>query len=106
MSELQNGFDKIKSVTGFTDLSEIVDKFLSRHKTNAALQKALNEMETATDEATEKNKALESRLSELQLDDLSGQGKRNLYKDIDEKDAKVKEAKKAVHGSAREGTEM
>ena len=94
MSELQNGFDKIKSVTGFTDLSEIVDKFLSRHKTNAALKKALNEMETATDEATEKNKALESRLSELQLEDLSGQGKRNLYKDIDEKDAKVKEAKK------------
>ena len=101
MSELQNGFDKIKSVTGFTDLNEIVDKFLIENKTNTALQKALNEMETATDEATKKNKALESRLSELQLEDLSGQGKRNLYKDIDEKDAKVKEAKKCVDQQER-----
>eukprot|EP00942_MAST-04A_sp_MAST-4A-sp1_P009419 g9419.t1 len=39
MSELQNGFEKIKSVTGFTDLSEIVDKFLSREKTKSKTTK-------------------------------------------------------------------
>lgn len=91
---LQKGFDQIKSATGFADLNEIVEKFLTRDKTYAALEKASAEMEQAIEEATSKNEQLSRKLSSLQLEDLSGQGKRNLYKDIDDKDAKVKEARK------------
>ena len=96
-NELQKGFEQIKSATGFADLNEIVEKFLGREKTYAALEKAAAEMEVAIEEATVKNEELSRKLSSLQLQDLSGQGKRNLYKDIDEKDAKVKEARKVCN---------
>ena len=94
---LQEGFDKIKLATGFTDLNEIVEKYLTREKTYAALHKASAEMEASIEEAVTKNEELSKQLSELQLEDVTGQGKRNLYKDIDDKDARVKEARKVCN---------
>jgi hypothetical protein len=93
-SALQQGFQKIKNATGLSDVDDILQKYLSRDETFGALQKAARDAEKQIEVAASEQRELQSSLESIQLKGVAGQGNRTLYREIDQFDSELAEARK------------
>ena len=66
--EVENAFQKIKATTGFSDVQEIVHKFLTREQTYTQLLMAVSENERKIDNQRKENEHWREKLHELQMD--------------------------------------
>ena len=96
-SALQQGFQKIKNATGLSEVDDILQKYLTRDETYSSLQKAAKEAEDQIDVATNDQRELQSSLESIQLQGVAGQGNRTLYREIDQFDSELSEARKACN---------
>jgi hypothetical protein len=93
-SALQDGFQKIKNATGLSEVDDILQKYLTRDETYASLQGAAKEAESQIDVALAEQRELQSTLESIQLQGVAGQGNRTLYREIDQFDSELAEARK------------
>lgn len=93
-SALQQGFQKIKNATGLSDVDDILQKYLTRDETYESLVKAAKETEAQIEVAQAEQRTLQSSLESIQLQGVAGQGNRTLYREIDQFDAELSEARK------------
>jgi len=93
-SALQQGFQKIKNATGLSEVDDILTKYLTRDETYSSLQKAAKEAEDAIEVAGSEQRELQSSLESIQLQGVAGQGNRTLYREIDQFDSELSEARK------------
>ena len=93
-SALQQGFQKIKNATGLSDVDDILQKYMTRDETYASLVKAAKETEAQIDEAQAEQRELQASLESIQLQGVAGQGNRTLYREIDQFDTELAEARK------------
>jgi hypothetical protein len=93
-SALQQGFQKIKNATGLSDVDDILQKYLTRDETYESLVKAAKETEAQIEVAQAEQRALQSSLESIQLQGVAGQGNRTLYREIDQFDTELSEARK------------
>ena len=93
-SALQEGFQKIKNATGLSEVEDILQKYLTRDETYASLQGAAKEAEEQIEDALSEQKELQSSLESIQLQGVAGQGNRTMYREIDQFDSELAEARK------------
>ncbi len=93
-SALQQGFQKIKNATGLSDVDDILQKYMTRDETHASLVKAAKETEAQIEEAQAEQRELQASLESIQLQGVAGQGNRTLYREIDQFDSELAEARK------------
>ena len=65
--EIEDAFQKIRAATGFSDVQEIVHKFLTRENTYSQLLMAVSENERKIDNLRKDNDSWRERLHELQI---------------------------------------
>ena len=63
--EIEDAFQKIRASTGFSDVQEIVHKFLTREQTYSQLLMAVSENERKIDNSRKDNDHWRERLHEL-----------------------------------------
>ena len=93
-SALQEGFQKIKNATGLSEVEDILQKYLTRDETYASLQAAAKEAGEQIERALSEQKELQSSLESIQLQGVAGQGNRTMYREIDQFDSELAEARK------------
>jgi len=93
-SALQQGFQKIKNATGLSEVDDILQKYLTRDDTFESLQKAAKDAEDQIDTASAEQRELQTSLESIQLQGVAGQGNRTLYREIDQFDSELSEARK------------
>ena len=65
--EIEDAFQKIRAATGFSDVQEIVHKFLTREQTYSQLLMAVSENERKIDNLRKENEHWREKLHELQM---------------------------------------
>ena len=66
---VEDAFQKIRTATGYSDVNEIVHRFLTREQTYSQLLMAVSENERKIDNLRVEHESLGYRLHELQMDD-------------------------------------
>lgn len=76
---IEDAFQKIRTATGYSDVNEIVTKFLTREQTYSQLLVAVSENERKSDNLRNEHESLAGRLHELQMehDDDENVNKKN-----------------------------
>jgi len=65
--EVEDAFQKIRAATGFSDVQEIVHKFLTREQTYSQLLMAVSDNERKIDDLRKQNENWREKLHELQM---------------------------------------
>ena len=66
--EVEDAFQKIRAATGYTDVSEIVNKFLTREQTYSQLLMAVSDYERKIDKLRKDNEFYWEELHDLQIE--------------------------------------
>jgi chromosome segregation ATPase len=85
---------QIKLATGLSDVNDIVRKFLTKEEAHLQFVNTADDYQTEIDKSKKQLTELKTRLGDIQLSGVSGQGNRELYKEIDEHDSKLAFAKR------------
>ena len=70
---VEEAFQKIRTATGFSDVNDIVHRFLTREQTYSQLLNNVNTSETKTEQPKKDNDELRNRLQELKIDTSANQ---------------------------------
>lgn len=70
---VEDAFQKIRTATGYSDVNEIVHRFLTREQTYSQLLMAVSENERKIDNLRYEHEILGTRLHDLQMDDNADQ---------------------------------
>jgi len=66
---VEDAFQKIRTATGYSDVNEIVHRFLTREQTYSQLLMAVSENERKIDNLRVEHEGLGTRLHDLQMDE-------------------------------------
>ena len=67
-AEIEGAFAKIRTATGNSDVKEMVQKFMTKEQTYAALLQSVGQGEKKYDELKQENEIKKKRLHELQIE--------------------------------------
>ena len=86
--EVEDAFQKIKASTGFTDVQEIVHKFLTREQTYTQLLMAVSDNERKIDNLRKENEHWREKLHDLQIQH-DGEEKKALTPELNKLDQEI-----------------
>jgi hypothetical protein len=96
--EIEDAFQKIKAGTGFSDVQEIVHKFLTREQTYSQLLLAVSDNERKIDGLRKDNEHWQEKLQDLQIQ-AEGEEKKTLTPELTALDTKITKLRKDVDKS-------
>lgn len=94
LGALETTFQKIKIVTGLSDVDEIVVKFKERTQKTQQLQKLTEDLQRQIDQVRESNAALRERLASMKSTEEASSGNREVYKEMDSFNSGLGKARK------------
>lgn len=90
----EDGFQKIREVTGLTDVMDIVHKFLNRDVEHEQLKSSVKEAEVRLDALRDQFERFKGDTDGLTLDPDSGPRARSIYLEVEEHEGKLNQALK------------
>jgi len=106
LSTLEDTFHRLKNVTGLTNVSEVVDKFMSRNEKNLQLAEVAEDLNFKIEQLKEENKASKVILDELINRTEANAGNREVYQEVDLIDVAVGSATKQCDDSRGRATRL
>ena len=100
-SEIEQAFQKIRAATGYSDVQDIVNKFLGRETTYSELLAQVSAQEDKIDVLREDNEKWREKLHELQIaQDASSGQKTSVAPELAALDSQTQELQKKAENSA------
>lgn len=94
--QVEQSFEKIRSVTGLTDIQDILERFLTKEHTYAQLLSAVAEFEHKLEKLKRENEIMRKELQEFQLEE--GGSTRVIYSEIEKTEQQLALLNKSYAG--------
>jgi chromosome segregation ATPase len=106
LERLEQGFQKIKSATGVSDVSDIILKFKTKSETKASLQAAEDQTRERIEQLKGDKDEFKKQLDDLTTAKLSSGGNREMFQEVDKIDRDLNDARKSCNDLQARATRL
>jgi hypothetical protein len=106
LEKMEQGFQKIKTATGISDVQEIIQKFKTKDETHQTLMQQDSDTKNRIKDLEKEQSELQGALEEVTTSLMAAGGNREMYQEVDNVDEALNAARKQMNDYKNRATKL